>query len=351
MNPITSWIEKLRNKDPKHVSLLVFIAILIIFNLLTYYSFDVRFTWILTYVPYYNKYYLFFINTNIMYLGVSLLKAAIFTAILTFAAIISIKISQTSSIAQIITGPKKEKMQSTEIIQRWKINKKITSTALILQYVALIILAGITLLIWYNMLQQYIIVLPMVSKYVITLIAALGVTYLINPPLDDEKMLAQACLNTINSIEEGYEKKDVKKIDLAYFMLYVLLNQALSKYIEELEEFDLEPPLTTLYLALLHNERETLTKAKTIATNLLKAITQQKIQNILKHLNEIDKKLGNFRELAETMKISVSHPSPTIYTFNSSNKLVRLRAIIPLITETALAILIFLVKWLYYITF
>jgi hypothetical protein len=348
MNSITSVVEKLRNKDQWYINLLVFIATLVLFYFLTYYSFSPYFTWILTYNLYDGKYYMFFISTNVLYFGESLLKAAIFTATLAFTAILSIKISQTSTIAQIITGSKKKESQPTEIIQRWKTNKKITSAALILQYLTLIILIGITFLIWYSILQQYLTIFLILLRYVVTLIAALGITYLINPLLDDEKMLAQACLSIINGIKEGYEKEGIKKIDLAYFMLYLLLNQALSKNIEELEEFNLEPPLTTLYFALLHNEKETITKAKKITTNLLKAITQQKTQDIIKHLSEIDKKLGDVQKLAKTVEISIHYPSLSIYSLNSSSKLARLKAALPLVASVLSAILIYFVKWVYY---
>ena len=134
-------------------------------------------------------------------------------------------------------------------------------------------------------------------------------------------------------------------------MLYIFLNQALSKTMEELEEFNLEPPLTTLYLALLQNEKNSVNKAKNITTSLLKSITEKKAQDILKHLGEIDKKLGDVQELAKTMEISTHYPSLALYTFNPSKKITRLKAIIPLITQIPLAILIFLERWLYYTTF
>lgn len=351
MNPITSAVENLRNKDPVYINLLVFIATLVPFVFLTHYSLNPNFTWILTYDPYYNVYYVFFINTNIIHFSEAVSKAAIFTATLAFTALLSTRFSDTSIIAQIITGPKKEKAEPTEIIQRWKINKKITSMALILQYLVLIILIGVTAAIWYRILQQYIPIFFNVLKYSIALIAALGVTYLINPPIDDEKLLAQAGLDTISSIKEEYEKRDIKKIELVYFMLYLLLNKALSKNIEELEEFNLKPPLTTLYLAILHSEKETISRAKIIITNLLKAITQQKTQDIIRHLSEINEKLGGVQKLEKTMEISIHYPSIAIYSPNSSSKLTRLKAVLPLAAGAISAILIFFVNWLYYLKF
>ncbi|MFB0562665.1 MAG: hypothetical protein ACETWM_15775 [Candidatus Lokiarchaeia archaeon] len=348
MNLISTVLSKFQEK-PIFFSLYTLIAALVILYPTTNYAFNPYFTWITTYNWYDGTWYSFFINLNIIYQGEFAIKTLLFTTILSALALISIITSQL--LTKITLKKSEEKTKDTEIIQYWKINKKIASTALILQYLTLIALIALAFLIWYGMLQQYTTTFLTLTRYTIIIISALGILYLVYPTLDIEETLTQACLNIINSIKEGSQKEDVKKIELAHFMLYILLNQALSKSIEELEEFNLEPPLTTLYLAFLKNEKESLTKAKTITTNLLKAITQQKPQDILKHLSEINKKLGDTKELAKTMEISIHYPSLAIYTFNPSKKITRLKAIIPLITQILLAILIFLEKWLYYTTF
>ncbi|MEX2750332.1 MAG: hypothetical protein Q6366_000460, partial [Candidatus Freyarchaeota archaeon] len=211
-------------------------------------------------------------------------------------------------------------------------------------------LIGLTILIWYNMLQQYATIFLTLTRITIIVISTLGILHLIHPLLDSEELLSQACLNIINSIKEGYTKEDIKKIEQAHTMLYILLNHTLSKTIEELEEFNLEPFLTPLYLALLQNEKETLNRAKTITTNLLKAIKEKKTQDILKHLSEIHKKLQDTKELSKTMEVTVHYPSLALYTFNPSKK-ITLKALIPLVAQIPLALLIFLGKWLYYVTF
>jgi len=347
MHPISSFLR--RFAEPKYASLLALIAAFILFYPATNYAFYPHFLWTLAYNPYDGKWYSFFINQNIIFLREFAVKALIFTAVLFASALVCIKISQT--LTRIILKESQEETNSTKIIQKWRSSKKIASTALILQYLVLIALAALTILIWYNMLQQYATIFLTLKRIAIMLISALGILYLIQPLLDSEETLSQACLNIINSIKEGYTKEDIKKIEQLHFMLYILLNHALSKTIRELEEFNLEPPLTTLYLALLQNEKEPLNKAKTITTNLLKAIKEKKPQDILKHLGEIDKKLGDVQELAKTMEITINYPSLTLYTFNPSKKTSTLKALIPLIAQIPLAILTFLEKWLYYVTF
>ncbi|MBS7251955.1 MAG: hypothetical protein KIH08_15390 [Candidatus Freyarchaeota archaeon] len=348
MYPITSVLRRFA-EEPRYMSLLALIVGLIVFYPATNYAFNPYFLWIVTFNPYDGKWYSFFINQNIIFQREFAVKVLVFTAILFVSMLASIKISQT--LTKTILKESQEENSSVKIIQRWKAHKKIASTALILQYLALVALIGLTLLIWYNMLQQYATIFLTLTRITIIVVSALGILHLIHPLLDNEELLSQACLNIINSIKEEYPKEDIKKIEQAHFMLYILLNHTLSKTIEELEEFNLEPPLTTLYLALLQNEKETLNRAKTITTNLLKAIKEKKTQGILKHLAEIHKKLEDTKELSKTMEITVHYPSLTLYTFNPSKKTTLIKALIPLITQIPLAILIFLGKWLYYVTF
>lgn len=347
MNPILTALKKL-TEDPKYMSLFTLIAMLLIFYPTTNYAFNPYFLLIITLNPYDGKWYSFFINNNIIFTREFAVKTLIFTTILSATALVSIKISQT--LTKTTLKESEEEKNSTKIIQHWKINKKIASTALILQYLTLIALIALTFLVWYGMFLQYTTTFLTLTRITIIIISALGILYLLHPILDSEETLSQACLNIINSIKEGYQEEDIKKIEQTHFMLYILLNHTLSKNMKELEEFNLEPPLTTLYLALLQNEKEPLNRAKTITTNLLKAINQKKTQDILKNLSEIDKKLGDVQELAKTMEISVHYPSLTLYTFNPSKKISRLKALIPLITQIPPAVLIFLAKWLYYTT-
>ncbi|MEM3562519.1 MAG: hypothetical protein QXR19_04780 [Candidatus Jordarchaeaceae archaeon] len=348
MYPIISALRRFA-EEPKYLSLLALIVALIIFYPATNYAFNPYFLWIVTFNFYDGKWYSFFINQNIILQREFAVKVLVFTAILVVSVLVSIKISQT--LTRTILKESQEENNSVKTIQRWKAHKKIASTALILQYLALVSLISLTILIWYNMLQQYATIFLTLTRITVIVISALGILYLIHPLLDSEELLSQACLNIINSIKEGYTKEDIKKIEQAHIMLYILLNHTLSKTIEELEEFNLEPPLTTLYLALLQDEKETLTRAKNITTNLLKAIKEKKTQDILKHLGEIDKKLQDTKELSKTMEITIHYPSLALYTFNPSKKTTLLKALIPLIAQISLAILIFLEKWLYYVKF
>ncbi|MHA1578068.1 MAG: hypothetical protein ACTSUQ_00390 [Candidatus Freyarchaeota archaeon] len=347
MNPIPSFFRRIR-EDPKYLGLVALTVILLIFYLVTRYAFSLQFLWVLTYNQYDGSYYLFFINYNTIFVREFAMKSLLFTVVLAASALVSIKISR--SLTKTLPNPVDEE-KSTLLIQKWKTIKKITSTTLILQYLTLIALIALVLLVWYNMLQQYTTTFLSLARYSLIIISSLGILYLLYPAPDDEKTLTQACLNIISSIREGYQKEHIKKIELAHSILYILLNHTLSKSMEELEEFNLEPPLTTLYLALLQNEKETVTKAKTIITSLLKAVAQQKPQDVLKHLAEIDKKLADVQELAKTMEITVNYPSLTLYPFNQSEKTTRLKAIFPLIAEILLAVILFLEKWLYYTTF
>nr|MDO8082750.1 hypothetical protein [Candidatus Freyarchaeota archaeon] len=347
MNSVFTVLSRLR-VDLKYVSLLALIAALLVFYPTTNYAFKPLFLWFIFFNPYDELFYLVYVNYNILFPVGFLAKALIFIVVVSATAFISILISQKLTKATLKTGVK---TNHTEIIQLWKTNKKITLIALILQYLTLIALVALAFLIWYRILQQYILIFLSLAMYALIIVSALGIMYLVHPLLDDEVILAQTCLNIINSIEGGSEKEDAKKIELVRFMLYILLNHALSKGIEEIEELKLEHSLTTLFLALLQREKMTLNKAKTIITNLLKAVIENKIQDILKNLSKIDEKLGDAQKLAKNMEISIGYPSLTLYMFNPSKKITRLKAIPPLITEILLAILIFLEKWLYYTTF
>lgn len=347
MYSILSNLRRL-TEEPKYISLLTLIVALTIFYLVTNYTFTPYFLWLIILNPYDGKWYSLFINQNIIFLREFTVKVLIFVTVLSAISLASIKISQI--LTRTILKESQEETNSIKLIQKWKNYKKIASTALILQYLALVALVALTTLIWYNLFQQYTTTFLKHAINTIMLISALGILYLLHPLLDNEEHLSQACLNIINSIKEGYPKEDIKKIEQLHFMLYILLNHALSKTIKELEELNLEPPLTTLYLALLQNEKEPLNRAKTIIVNLIKAIKEKKTQDILKHLGEIDKKLEDTEELSKNIQITIKYPSLALYTFTPSKKINWLKTIIPLITQIILATLIFLEKWLYYIT-
>ncbi|MFB0559688.1 MAG: hypothetical protein ACETWM_00460 [Candidatus Lokiarchaeia archaeon] len=331
------------------MSLITLIVALLVFYLTTNYAFNPYFLWLIAFNPYDGLYYLFYINYNILFLGEFVIKALLFTIILSATTLISIRISQ--SLTRATLKKYEEETKNSGIIRRWRANKKFTSIALILQYLTLIALIALVFLLWYNMLQQYTMTFLTLARFTLMVVSALGILYLVHPTLDDVETLTQSCLNIINSIKKGYGREDVEKIEQAHFMLYILLNHTLSRSIEELEEFNLEPPLTTLYLALLQDEKETLNKAKKITVNLLRAIREQRVQEILKHLGEIDDQLGKIQKISESMEVKLGFPSLSLYPFTPSRRITRLKAIIPLVAEILLAIVIFLGKWLYYTTF
>ncbi|MHA1632770.1 MAG: hypothetical protein ACTSXC_08210 [Candidatus Freyarchaeota archaeon] len=313
------------------------------------YVFNPYFLWILTFNSYDGKWYSIFINQYVLFQREFALKAVIFATVLGVAAIVSIKCSQVLTPA-LLKKPQDE-LESEQIVKDWKTNKRITSVVLILQYLTLIALVALTFLVWFDMFQQHTLTFHNLARYAIVIISVLGVLYLIHPTLDDEEILAQACLGMISSVKKGYKKENVEKVELVHFMLYILLNHALSKNIKELEEVNLEPLLTTLYFALLQNDEETLTRAKNITTSLIKSIAQQKIRDILKHLSEAEKKLGDIQDMTKTMEISMYYPNPTLYTFTPSKWLTRIKAIIPIVTQVVLATIIFFAKWIYYSSF
>ncbi len=296
------------------------------------------------YVPLQLGNYLYYVNTNIFYVREYAGKVAVFAAVTASLTAVAVKLSDRLK-GEIL----RNHMPSLPYIEYWKENKKASAALLVLAYLALLVQAAAAALIWFNVLQEHLLTLYRVLLYSTAASLALPVAFLLQPNLDDEERLTEACKEVVDEVAEPPTKEDYRKIEHLTLLLNVMVTDAVLRNIKQIGELNPQPYLATITLAMIHGEKKNVEKAKQIAKKLLDHIENREYHLLLKTLTESEKQLPEIPKVIEKMEVTLNEPAQFVYA-PQTRRSITVKSLIPVIAASTIIAALTILKWVFYFT-